>query len=89
MAYRPRPPERLVIKADEVAAILGYRGRDGFSRERRLRLEAAGFPRKVPGLNGWSRPAIERWLEANGDPEKIALPEAANRPTRLERRFAS
>lgn len=88
MAYRPRPPERLVIKADEVAAILGYRGRDGFSNRRRA-LEAAGFPRKVPGLNGWSRPAIERWLEANGDLERIAPPEAANGPTRLEKRFAS
>lgn len=79
-------PERQVISAVEVAAMLGFRCRESFSRSRREALEAAGFPRKLPGLNGWSRPAIMRWIENNGET-------AANDPTPpvqtpLERRFA-
>jgi len=85
-------PERLVISAVEVAALLGYRCRESFSRNRRLELEAAGFPKKLPGLNGWSKPAILRWLDANGEVEDVAgVVEAPARrgPSPLERRFAT
>ncbi|RUV57632.1 MULTISPECIES: hypothetical protein [unclassified Mesorhizobium] len=79
-------PERQVISAVEVAALLGYRCRESFSRSRREALEAAGFPKKLPGLNGWSKPAIMRWLENNG--ELASNDDAPTQPTPLERRFA-
>jgi hypothetical protein len=78
-------PERLVISAVEVAALLGFRCRESFSRQRRETLEAAGFPKKLPGLNGWSKPAILRWLESNGATGNDDKPTG---PTPLERRFA-
>lgn len=79
-------PERLVISAVEVAALLGFRCRESFSRTRRETLEAAGFPKKLPGLNGWSKPAILRWLESNG--ELASNDDVPAAKTRLERRFA-
>ncbi|NUR12326.1 MAG: hypothetical protein HOQ20_10865 [Bradyrhizobium sp.] len=77
----------LVISSTEVAELLRYRCRESFSRKRRA-LEAIGFPKKLPGLNGWSRPAIERWLENNGQvASNDDTPPAARKPTRLERMF--
>lgn len=58
----PRP----VVKVDEVAELLGYRSARSFYNRRR-ELEAAGFPRKLPGINGWSRAAIMRWIENGGE----------------------
>ncbi|AID30834.1 hypothetical protein MCHK_3027 [Mesorhizobium huakuii 7653R] len=78
-------PDRQVISAVEVAALLGYRCRESFSRTRRETLEAAGFPRKLPGLNGWSKPAIMRWLESNGELASNDDKPAGKTP--LERRF--
>lgn len=81
-----RPPERQVISAADVAALLNYRCRESFSKKR-VALEAEGFPKKLPGLNGWSRPAIMRWLESNGTgASNDDTP--AKAPTPLERRFA-
>lgn len=79
-------PERQVISSVEVAALLGYRCRESFSRARRETLEAAGFPKKLPGLNGWSKPAIMRWLENNG--ELAGNDDKPAQKTPLERRFA-
>lgn len=80
-------PDRQVISAVEVAALLGYRCRESFSRDRREALENAGFPKKLPGLNGWSKPAIMRWLENNGDMSSEPAVPAPRAPTPLERRF--
>lgn len=80
-----RPPERQVISAVEVARLLNYRCRESFQNKRQA-LEAQGFPTKLPGLNGWSKPAIMRWLESNGQAGAGEAP--ARAPTPLERRFA-
>lgn len=80
-------PEPQVLNAAGVARLLGRRTAESF-HNRRAALEASGFPRKLPGINGWSRPAIMRWLEVNG-----AAPSPANdgeppRRSPLEARFA-
>ncbi|MEM7303811.1 MAG: hypothetical protein AAF468_22270 [Pseudomonadota bacterium] len=68
--------EPFVVDADEVGALLNIQG-DTFRNKRRA-LEQNGFPPKLPGLNGWSRPAIIRWIETNGgtylpaDPQPFA-----------------
>lgn len=81
-----RPAERQVVSAIEVAALLNFRCRESFSKKR-VALEAKGFPKKLPGLNGWSKPAIMRWLENNG--QAASNDDApARAPTPLERRFA-
>lgn len=84
-----RPPERQVLNALEVARLLRYRCRETFHKKQ-AELEAAGFPTKLPGLNGWSKPAIMRWLENNGKPAAAASNDdapAARKPTKLERMF--
>lgn len=53
------------LSAAEVARLLRRRSSQAFLRDR-PRLEAAGFPKKLPGMNLWSGPAIMRWLETNG-----------------------
>lgn len=55
-----------VLSSEEVARLLRRRSAQAFLRDK-PRLEAAGFPRKLPGMNLWSGPAIMRWLETNGD----------------------
>lgn len=84
MDIHARPAERQVIRAEEVARILGFRSRSSFDSKRPA-LEALGFPGKLPGLNGWSRPVIMNWLTANGNVEPAEAGEAA--PSRLQRRF--
>jgi len=79
-----RPAERQVISAIEVARLLNWTCRVSFDNHR-LELEANGFPKKLPGINGWSKPAIMRWLEINGQADAGAEP--ANAPTPLQRRF--
>lgn len=86
MTVTARPAERLVVRAEEVARILGFRNRTSFDHKRPT-LEAHGFPARLPGLNGWSRPAILSWLAANGNVEAPAQHQAA--ASRLGRRFAS
>lgn len=60
-----------VMSGAEVAAMLGYKSAPGFYT-RRLALEAEGFPKKLPGLNGWSRTAILRWIDTNGETYRLA-----------------
>lgn len=55
-----------VIPAITVAELLHYRHAACFHANR-ARLEAHGFPPKLPGLNGWSYAAIMRWIENNGE----------------------
>lgn len=59
----PKP----VIQADTVARMLGLRSANAFII-RRAGLETAGFPPKLPGINGWSYAAILRWIDDNGAP---------------------
>lgn len=56
--------ERQVLSADEVGIIIGCSG--ATFRNKRRQLEALGFPPKLPGFNGWSRPAVLRWISSNG-----------------------
>lgn len=62
MSHEPRP----VLKAIELAELLGWRTEQSFHTAR-PKLEAAGFPRKLPGINGWSRACVMRWIETNGE----------------------
>lgn len=88
MNINVKQPERLVISAAEVAGLLGYRCRESFSKHR-TELEAVGFPSKLPGINGWSKPAIVNWLERNGEVDDLGADEPPHRPTPLERRFGA
>lgn len=56
-----------VVNAEGVAALLGYRTANSFLTRRRVLEAAHGFPRKLPGLNGWSRAAVLRWVATNGE----------------------
>jgi len=40
----------------------------GHFYSRRAGLEAAGFPRKLPGTERWSRRAVNDWIESGGQP---------------------
>lgn len=55
--------EHAVLTAAEVARLLRYRTAARFY-DRRRELEAAGFPRPLPGLGRlrYSRVAVEAWL---------------------------
>lgn len=57
------PPNSLSMSLAEVAAI--FRRTPDTFRELRPRLEAAGFPRKLPGTHLWSRPAVEAWFASD------------------------
>lgn len=77
-----------IIRAEDVAKLLNYTAAASFYNARAA-LEQNGFPRKLPGVNGWSRACIMRWIETNGEtylPEgKEPAPE--KKPTALERRY--
>lgn len=79
----PRP----VVDAAELAWMLGLGAVETFYNKRRA-LEAAGFPPRLPGLTKWSRPAVLRWIETNGESHLPAEPEAAEPGNGLERRYA-
>lgn len=72
-----------VIKAADVAKLLNVRVETFYTR--RETLEALNFPPKLPGINGWSRAAILRWVETNGGTH---APDEAAGPSALERRYA-
>jgi hypothetical protein len=62
------------LNAAGVAGLLGLR--EDYFRSIRRKLEAGGFPPKLPGINKWSRFAVRQWIRTNG---------ATHRPTeRLE-----
>lgn len=62
----PAPVEPpAVVNAAGVARLLGRRTAGSFLNAR-ARLEAQGFPPKLPGINGWSRAAVLRWVATNG-----------------------
>ncbi len=54
-----------VLTAAGVARLLNLT--DGYFRNRRAELEAFGFPKKLPGLNAWSKAAVMRWIATNGE----------------------
>lgn len=63
------------ITAEEVAERLQIA--ESTFRNKRRQLEAKhNFPPKMPGCNGWSEPAVTRWIETNGaaylpDPDPV------------------
>lgn len=74
-----------VLDAAGVAALLGLSRGHFFNRRRAL--EAAGFPCRLPGLAGWSRACVMRWIETNGETfMPVATDGAAGNP--LEERYA-
>lgn len=56
---------RPVLSAADVAVLLRRKSVAGF-HQARTRLEAKGFPKKLPGINGWSRAAVMHWINTNG-----------------------
>lgn len=75
-AFMPRP--RILTSPYQVAALLG-RGEEWF-RQRRLRLEAAGFPIFDPLLGGWDLNAIEVWLDCRSGLEQQSSPDRESNP---------
>lgn len=61
----------LTLSIGQVARLLGMT--DYTFRQKRAELEALGFPKKLPGLKKWSRPAILIWFRTNGG--QLATPE--------------
>lgn len=80
VADEPRPldgrnvaPPPLTMTLAELAAVF-HRTVDSF-RNLRPRLERAGFPRRIPGTNLWSRAAVEAWLAGAGTGGQPAGPD--------------
>ncbi len=68
---KPTPVPVMTYSLEEVAGLF-RRNKDTF-RELRPRLEANGFPLRLPGTRLWSRPAVDRWFVTDAyrapDPE--------------------
>lgn len=64
------PIDNLTLVIGQVAQMLGMS--EPTFRKKRAELEALGFPRHLPGLKVYSRPAVERWFRTNGD--QLATP---------------
>jgi predicted DNA-binding transcriptional regulator AlpA len=85
------PNGSMVCTAGQVAQLLGMSARS-FDRQRAA-LIAAGFPSKLPGTNGWSRPAVVAWITSNGAPPPkagaiaVGDPEIDAHVTRLEANY--
>ncbi len=77
---------RYVLKRHEVAGLL--RISEYTFGEKRQQLEERGFPRRLPGLNGWSRAAVERWIATNGETRRPAGDNLAAAAAQLEREYA-
>lgn len=58
------PPLAPAMTAEEVAAALQYSAKH--FNEIRQKLEATGFPRRMPGTARWSRRAVMDWIHSGG-----------------------
>ncbi|MEQ9244503.1 MAG: hypothetical protein RLO21_00795 [Nitratireductor sp.] len=59
-------PAPAVLSATGVARLLNLN--ESYFRNRRATLERDhGFPPKLPGINGWSKAAVMRWISTNGE----------------------
>lgn len=76
---------RHVLKRGEVAELL--RLSEYTFGEKRLQLEERGFPRKLPGINGWSAAAVRRWIETNGETHRPAANAIDRAAVQLEREY--
>ena len=56
--------EDLTVRRGQVAHMLGIS--ELTFNKRRTALEAAGFPRKLPGMSSWSRAAVAHWINSGG-----------------------
>lgn len=68
MEHEKRPAGvSLVVDAGGAAELLNMAGGASSFYAARPRLEDNGFPKKLPGINGWSKACIKRWVETNGE----------------------
>lgn len=67
-----------IILIDELATALGSSPRS-LKRNWLSMHERHGFPRKLPGLWGWSRLAVEAWVRSGG--QAPYMPDNENVPT--------
>lgn len=78
-----------VLETGEVAVLLRYGSSNAFLNNLK-KLQQRGFPGRLPGMRSWSRAAVLRWIETNGEtylPADLAADDAAaGNP--LERRYA-
>lgn len=74
--YLPQP--RVLTSPVQVAAVLG-RGEEWF-RQRRERLEDAGFPRHDALLGGWDLDAINAWLDKRAGLDQHLSPASVSNP---------
>lgn len=80
-------PQPAVLAAKQVAQLLGWRCVESFYNNRK-KLRDAGFPEKLPGVNGWSRNAVLRWIDGNGETSEAPIEIAPDRANALEGRYA-
>lgn len=85
--------DSLTYSLAEVAA--KFRVTPDTFRNKRRTLEAAGFPRRLPGSTLWSRPAVDHWFTTSGNTyAPLMTPETADAAVEkareaLENRYAS
>lgn len=63
----------MVLTGGQVAHLLGM-SEESFRRKVGLLERLHRFPPKLPGHNKWSRPAVERWIETNGETHQPPAP---------------
>lgn len=76
--------DRPVLKAGEVAELFGWTITHFYTQRPKLEREG-GFPPRLPGVAGWSRAAVLRWIDTNGATH-LPAPVGVNE---LEARYAS
>lgn len=54
------------VSASQVADMLNCSEATFRAKRRELEVDH-NFPPKLPGCNGWSLPAVSRWIETNGE----------------------
>jgi predicted DNA-binding transcriptional regulator AlpA len=64
MEHASEPVVRLTISIGQVAQMLGMAEKT--FRNKRSELELLGFPKKLPGLTGYSAAAVRHWIRTNG-----------------------
>ncbi|SFP12268.1 hypothetical protein SAMN04488056_12310 [Cohaesibacter marisflavi] len=57
----------MTLSRQQLVSLLGMT-ESGFSRAQ-ARLEEHDFPKRLPGLSKWSKPAVVAWIKANGNPD--------------------
>lgn len=78
------------MSKEELLDALGETSERTFDNKRATLERDHGFPTKLPGLKRWSRSAVNRWIDTNGEtymPDPTATDGVGNATVALERRY--